>query len=68
MVLGAWGFNAWDEPLPLVQEHIKQAMGLILNDKRILGAVYWSYKYWEHSRYPLVNEDESLTPAGTDIR
>jgi len=64
MVLGAWGFNAWDEPVPVVQEHMKQAMALILNDKRINGAVYWSYQPWEHSRYYLVNDEGSLTPAG----
>jgi hypothetical protein len=64
MVLGAWGFNAWDEPVALVQEHMKQAIGLILNDKRINGAVYWSYQPWEHSRYYLVNAEGSVTPAG----
>jgi hypothetical protein len=64
MVLGAWGFNAWDEPVPVVQEHMKQAMGLILNDSRINGAVYWSYQTWEHSRYPLATDEGSLTFAG----
>lgn len=64
MVLGAWGFNAWDEPVSAVQEHMKQAIGLILNDKRINGAVYWSYQPWEHSRHYLANDEGSLTPAG----
>ncbi len=64
MVLGAWGFNAWDEPVWDVQEHLKQAIGRLLNDKRINSAAYWSYQPWVDSRYYLANDDGSLTPAG----
>ena len=64
MVLGAWGFNAWDEPVADVQEHMKQAIGRIISDKRINGAVYWSYQPWIHSRWYLANADGSLTAAG----
>jgi hypothetical protein len=64
MVLGAWGFNAWSEPVSDAQEHMKQAIGRLLNDKRINGAVYWSYGPWVDSRWYLVNEDGSLTPEG----
>ena len=64
MVLGAWGFNAWDQPVSVIQEHMKVAMGRLLNDKRINQAAYWSYKPWENSRWYLANDDGSLTPAG----
>jgi hypothetical protein len=64
MVLGAWGFNAWDQPTPVVQENMKRAMGLLLNDTRINQAAYWSHRPWEHSRWYLVDKDGSLTAAG----
>jgi len=64
MVLAAWGFHGWREPVPVFQEHMKQAMGRILNDNRINGAVYWAYEYWIETPRPLVNGDGSLTPEG----
>ena len=64
MVLGSWGFMGWIEPEPAYQEHLKQAIGRILNDKRINAAAYWSYKPWVNSSHPLANDDGSLTPAG----
>lgn len=64
MVLGGWGFHGWREPLPDFQEHMKQAIGLISNDGRINGAVYWSYEPWIESPRPLVNEEGSLTAEG----
>jgi len=63
MVLAAWGFQWWTEPAPAYQEHLKQAIGRIMTDKRINGAVYWSYESWDNSPY-LVDADGSLTPAG----
>ena len=64
MVLGGWGFHGWREPIPVFQEHMKQAMYRISNDSRITGAVYWSYEPWEESPRPLVYDDGSLTPEG----
>jgi hypothetical protein len=64
MVLAAWGFNAWDLPVPVIQELMKVAMGRLLNDKRINQAAYWSYKPWEHSRWYLTTNDGSLTATG----
>jgi hypothetical protein len=64
MVLGAWGFHGWRESVPAFQEHLKQAMGRLLNDKRINGAVWWSYEHWIESPTPLVNDDGTLTPEG----
>jgi hypothetical protein len=64
MVLGAWGFMAWRESPAAFQEHLKQAIGRLINDKRINGAVYWSYQPWIDSPHYLANEDGSLTPEG----
>lgn len=64
MVLGAWGFNAWNESVTDVQERLKRAMGRIMNDQRIKGAVYWSHEPWEHSRHYLTDGVGNLTPAG----
>jgi hypothetical protein len=64
MVLGAWGFNGWRESDSAFQEHLKQAIGRIMNDKRIVGAAYWSHGPWVHSPHFLVNDDGSLTPEG----
>jgi hypothetical protein len=64
MVLGAWGLLGWNEPVSDHQEHLKQAIGRIMNDKRINGAVYWSYEQWAGERHYLVNDDGSLTPEG----
>jgi len=64
MVLGGWGFHGWDVPVPEYQEYMKQAMGRLLRDSRINGAVYWSYEPWIHSPRPLVNEAGSLTAEG----
>jgi hypothetical protein len=64
MVLGAWGFHGWHESNADQQEHIKQAMGRIMNDPRINGAVYWSYEQWAGELHYLANDDGSLTPEG----
>jgi hypothetical protein len=64
MVLGAWGFHGWREGPGPYQEHLKQAMGRILNDPRINGAVYWSYESWAGELHYLANSDGSLTPEG----
>ena len=64
MVLGAWGFPGWSEPTSVFQEHLKQAIGRLSNDKRINGAAYWSYGPWVHSPHFLANDDGSLTPEG----
>jgi len=64
MVLGAWGFHGWRSPVSDFQEYMKQAMGLLLNDNRINGALYWSLEKWIESPRPLVNTDGSLTPEG----
>lgn len=65
MVLGTWGFIGWSEPEPVFQEHMKQAIGRIMSDKRINGAVYWSIdETMIYSTHYLVNGDGSLTPYG----
>jgi len=64
MVLGAWGFPGWAEPISDFREHLKQAIGLISSDPRINGAVYWTYQPWIHSPHYLANEDGSLTAEG----
>jgi hypothetical protein len=64
MVLGAWGFLGWRESESAHQEHLKQGIGRVMNDKRINGAVYWSYEQWAGERHYLVNGDGSLTPEG----
>lgn len=66
MVLGGWGLHAWPakESSAAFQEHLKQAMGRLMNDKRILGASYWSYEPWIESPRPLANADGSLTAEG----
>ena len=66
MVLGGWGLHGWPakESSAAFQEHLKQAMGRIMNDKRILSAVYWSYEPWVESPRPLANADGSLTTEG----
>src|SRR4029079_1718055 len=46
------------------QEHLKQGMGLLLNDPRILEVDYWSYAPWDNSRFPLVSSDGNLTLSG----
>ena len=64
MVLGAWSFTGWIEPPAASQEHIKQAISLLMNDKRINGAVYWTREPWINSPHPLVDADGNLTPEG----
>jgi hypothetical protein len=64
MVLGVWGFTGWRESDAAFQEHLKQAMGRLMNDPRINEAVYWSHEALIHSVRPLVNPDGSLTPEG----
>lgn len=67
MVLGAWGLLGWNEPVPAYQEHMKQAIGLIMSDSRINGAVYWSYEQWAGEHHYLANADGSLTPEGQTL-
>jgi hypothetical protein len=64
MVLGAWGLLGWNEPMSDHQEHMKQAIGLLMNDTRINGSVYWSYEQWAGEHHYLLNGDGSLTPEG----
>ncbi len=63
MVLGSWGLLEWSEPASAFQEHLKQAIGRLMNDTRINEAVYWSYEQWGGHHY-LLNGDGSLTPEG----
>ena len=66
MVLGGWGLHGWPakESSAAFQEHLKQAMGRLMNDKRIISAAYWSYEPWTESPRPLANADGSLTTEG----
>ncbi len=64
MVLGAWGLLGWNEPASAYQEHLKRAMGRLMNDTRINEAVYWAYESWAGEAHFLVNGDGSLTPEG----
>jgi hypothetical protein len=64
MVLGSWGFIGWNEPTSDYQEHLKRAMGLLMNDTRINEAVYWSYELWGGFPHYLANSDGSLTAEG----
>ena len=64
MVLAAWGFHGWQEPVPAYQEHMKQAMNRIMNDTRINEAVYWAYEMWAGEAHFLAYDDGSLTPQG----
>jgi hypothetical protein len=64
MVLAAWGFHAWHEPTSAYQEHMKLAIGRMMNDPSISGAVYWSFEQWAGELHYLVNDDGSLTPEG----
>jgi hypothetical protein len=64
MVLGAWGLLGWREDAGPYQEHLKQAMGRIMNDSRINGAVYWALEQWAGEHHYLMNPDGSLTPEG----
>ena len=66
MFLGGWGLHGWPakESSAAFQEHLKQAMGRLMNDARIVGASYWSYEPWVDAPRPLVNADGSLTTEG----
>jgi hypothetical protein len=66
MFLGGWGLHGWPakESSAAFQEHLRQAMGRLMNDRRILGAAYWSYEPWVESPRPLANADGSLTAEG----
>jgi len=64
MVLGAWGFLGWQEPMADYQEHLKQGMGRLLSDSRINGAVYWALESWAGEAHYLMHGDGSLTPEG----
>jgi len=67
MVLGAWGFPGWSEPIEVFQEHLKQAMGRLINDNRIVEADYWSREAWVDSPHYLVNADGNLTQEGQTL-
>jgi hypothetical protein len=66
MFLGGWGLHGWaaKESSPAFQEHLKQAMGRLMNDNRIVGASYWSYEPWVDAPRPLVDAGGSLTAEG----
>ena len=64
MVLGAWGFHGWREPVSHFQEHMKQAIGRLASDPRIKRAVYWALEPWVETPRPLVNEIGGLTQEG----
>jgi hypothetical protein len=67
MVLGAWGFIGWRESDAAFQEHLKQAIGRLINDKRINGAAYWTYEPWVNSPHNLVDANGTLTPQGQTL-
>lgn len=64
MILGSWGFHGWRESPAEYQEHLKQALGRLMNDSRINGAAYWSHEPWENSVWFLVDGAGNLTSAG----
>jgi hypothetical protein len=64
MVLGSFGFISWSEPESQYIEHLKQALGRIMNDPRIVEAVYWSNEPMIYATHFLTNPDGSLTAAG----
>jgi hypothetical protein len=66
MFLGGWGLHGWPakESPAAFQEHLKQAMGRLMNDPRIVGAAYWSYEPWVDAPRPLVDASGSLTAEG----
>jgi len=66
MVLGAWGLLGWNEPDSAFQEHLKQAMGRLMNDPRINQAAYWSYESWGEHHF-LLDDVGSLTSEGRTI-
>jgi hypothetical protein len=64
MVLGSWGFISWREPEADFQEHLKQAIGRVMNDSRIVEAVYWAHEPMIYATHYLMNSDGSLTAEG----
>jgi hypothetical protein len=64
MVLGAWGFIRWEVSRSTFQEGMKQAIGRLMHDKRINGAVYWHHDREKNAAHYLVNDDGSLSPEG----
>jgi hypothetical protein len=66
MFLGGWGLHGWPakESSAAFQEHLKQAMGRLMNDKRITGAAYWSYEPWIDAPRPLVDDNGNITTEG----
>ncbi len=64
MVLAGWGFSGWSEPIANYQEHMKQAMGLLMRDPRIVQAIYWSFERWQGENHWLANDDGTLTAEG----
>ncbi len=64
MVLGSWGFLGWKESDAAYSEHMKVAMGRLMNDPRINEAAYWAYQFWAGEAHFLTNPDGSLTPEG----
>ena len=63
MVLGGWGFINWDEPDDAFLEHMRHAMDLLRNDRRIVQASWWSYENTKTPRF-LQAGDGTLTPEG----
>ena len=64
MVLAAWCFSGWIEPVADYQEHMKQAMGRLMRDPRIVETIYWSFERWQGENHWLANDDGSLTAEG----
>jgi len=63
MVLGGWGFINWDEPEEAFLEHMRHAMDLVRNDRRIVQAAWWSFENTKVPRF-LLAADSTLTPEG----
>lgn len=64
MVLAGWGFSGWTEPIAAYQEHLKQAMGRLMRDPRIVQTVYWSFERWQGENHWLADDDGTLTAEG----
>ena len=64
MVLASWGFMGWRISPGEYQEVMKWSMNRLMNDPRIIGAVYWSYQQWLGNPHYLVEGEHSLTSVG----
>lgn len=64
MVVGGWGFiGDASNDTTVSKERIKQAMGRLMNDSRIVQAAYWSLDDRSNLHY-LTYPDSTLTPEG----